>query len=484
MQTSSSQPAQRAAVLLMVALVLAEIVSAVEATMVFAAMRVFYREFGDPVLLGWIVTAFLLVAAASASVCSRLGDMFGRRRLLLIVLVLAGIGSLVSARAESAAMVILGRAIQGMAGAVMPLCFGLVRECLPQRRVPLGIGIVSAAAFVSAGVAIFIGGVLVDHFSWHWIFYVGAATAALAFAAVRAWVPRSAPVASREPLDWLGALLLVPAIAAVLLGLSQAKAWGWGDARTLGLTLGGSAALALWVWHELRTRTPLIDVRLLGQRQLALANGGMVLLALGPLQSGLVLSLLLQQPAWTGVGLGLSATVAGLILAPPLALAVFVGPGCGMLAMRSGGARLPALLACGFLLVGWGGIALHHSTLPFVVTMVVLQGIGMAMAYAAVPMLIVEVAPPERTSEVTGVSSVIRYVSNAVGSQVVALLLAQATVSDPAHGPGRYPAPEAFALTLGVIAGLCMLSLAVTACLPVARRRVAAGGVGGPARVG
>ena len=478
-----TNPPARSGSIVLTALVLAEIVSAVEATMVFAAMRVFYREFGDPVLVGWVITAFLLVAAASAAVCSRLGDMFGRRRVLLIVLVLAAVGSLISAWATSAPVVILGRAVQGMSGAVMPLCFGLVRESLPERRVPFGIGVVSAAAFVSGGAAIFIGGVLVDRFDWHWIFYVGAATAVLAFVAVSLGVPRSGRAPAREPVDWLGALLLVPAIAAVLLALSHAKTWGWADARTLVLLVGGVAALALWVWHELRIRTPLIDVRLLGNRQLALANLGVVLLALGPLQSGLLLSLLLQQPQWTGVGLGLSATTAGLILAPPMALAVFVGPGCGALAARFG-ARVPALLACGFQLLGWGGIALNHTSLPFVAAMVVLQGIGMAMAYAAAPMLIVEVAPADRTSEVTGVSSVIRYMFNAVGSQVVALLLAQATVSDPAHGPGNYPAPSAFALTLAVVAGLCVLSLVVTACLPVrARRSVREVGVGGKVSV-
>ena len=274
-------PPARSSVVLS-ALVLAEVVSAVEATMVFAAMRVFYREFGDPVLVGWVITAFLLVAAASASVCSRLGDMFGRRRVLLIVLVLACLGSLISAWATSAPVLILGRAVQGMSGAVMPLCFGLVRETLAERRVPFGIGVVSAAAFVSGGAAIFVGGVLVDRLDWHWIFYVGAATAVLAFVAVSIGVPRSSRAPSREPVDWLGALLLVPAIAAVLLALSQGKAWGRGDARTLALLIGGVCALGVWVWHELRIRTPLIDVRLLGQRQLALANLGVVLLALGP----------------------------------------------------------------------------------------------------------------------------------------------------------------------------------------------------------
>ena len=141
--------------------------------MIFAALRTFNAEFGNPVMVGWIVTAFLLAAAASASVCSRFGDMFGRRRMLLGVLAVAGTGSLVSALATSIGGVIAGRAIQGVAGAVLPLCFGLVREKLPAARAPFGIGVVSAAAFVSGGAAIFLGGVLIDHLSWHAIFYVG-----------------------------------------------------------------------------------------------------------------------------------------------------------------------------------------------------------------------------------------------------------------------------------------------------------------------
>jgi len=267
----------------------------------------------------------------------------------------------------------------------------------------------------------------------------------------------------------LGAVLLVPAITGLLVVLSQSRHWGWADGRTWGLMIASLATLALWLRHELRTPSPLIDVRLLGHRQLALANIGVALLALGPLQHGLVMSQLLQQPSWTGAGLGLSATTAGLLLAPPMALAMLVGPGCGALAARRG-ARVPALWASAILLVGWAGIALQHASVAFVAAMTVLQGIGMAAAYAVVPMLIVEVAPSERTSETTGVSAVLRYIFNAVGSQVVAVMLAHATVSDPAHGPGNYPAASAFELALVVIAGVCVVSLMVTACLPVRGR--------------
>src|SRR5688572_9480956 len=131
----------RADRLLLLALVLAEVVSATEATMIYGAMRVMTRDFGDPVAVSWAITAFLIVAAGSAAVGARLGDQFGRRRLLLISLLLAGLGSVISALSSGAAGVIAGRAVQGMAGAVLPLCFGLVRQHLPADKVPFGVGV-------------------------------------------------------------------------------------------------------------------------------------------------------------------------------------------------------------------------------------------------------------------------------------------------------------------------------------------------------
>jgi MFS family permease len=467
MNTGPSPAAERAsAAWLLTALVLAEVVSAVESTMIFGALRSLYRDLGDPVTVGWTITAFLLVAAASAAICSRLGDIYGRRRMLLIALAAAGVGSLVSALSSGAGGIVAGRAIQGIAGAVLPLCCGLVRENLPQSRVPFGIGVVSSAAIVAAGVAIFGGGLIVDHLHWRWIFHIGVATAVVAWIAVAFAVPRSPRAsAAREPVDSLGAALLVPALAALLLVPSQAKDWGWADTRTGALATAGLLLLALWVRHELRARAPLIDVRLLGARQTALANLGVLLLALGPLQSGMVLSILLQQPAQTGVGLGLSATAAGLVLAPSLILAVVVGPGCGILAARHG-ARVPALIACAVILAAWGGLVVGHAALPWVVAMALLQGVGVATAYAAAPMLIVEAAPPARTSEATGVSSVVRHLFNAIGSQVVAVLLATATVPDPLGGPARYPAPSAFELVFALISALSVLALIASLALP------------------
>jgi MFS family permease len=345
------------------------------------------------------------------------------------------------------------------------LCFGIARENLPRARVPVAVGIVSAAAFVSAGFAIFLGGVIVDHLSWQWIFLVGAGSALVALLSVWIWVPTSRPAATDQRIDVLGAVLLVPAIAGMLFAVSQAKTWGWIDPRTLSLLVACAIVLALWVRHEARRTQPLIDVRLLANRQIALANLSVMLIACGPLQSGLVLSLLYQQPQWTSVGLGLSATMAGSLQAPALLLAVIAGPCCGVLAARYG-ARRPVVLAGLLLSIGWTAIALYHGSIWFVAPMALLQGLGSGMAYASIPMLIVEVAPADRTSEATGLSSVVRYLFTAVGSQVVAFMLATASVGDPSHGAGVFPAAPAFALALGFMALTSLLAVASLVALP------------------
>lgn len=469
MNADAAPRAPRAGLLLL-ALVLAEVVSATESTMIYGALRALTRDLGDAVAVGWSITAFLLVAAGSAAVGARLGDQFGRRRLLLISLLLAGLGSVLSAMSSSAGGIIAGRAVQGMAGAVLPLCFGLAREHLPAARVPVGVGIIAAAAFVAGGLGFVSGGWIVDQLHWSWIFIVGAATAAVAWPAVRWCVPADRPVLQREPVDIAGVLLLLPAITALLLAPTQARSWGWADARVWALVAGGLLLLAAWLRHELRTAAPLIDVRLLGRRQLALANLGMALLALGPLQSGLVLSTLLQQPAAGGAGLGVSATVSGLVQAPAMVLAVFVGPACGALASRRG-ARAPALLGCGLLLLGWAGLAFAHGSLAWVIAMSFVTGIGLAAVYAAAPMLIVEASPAERTSETTGVSSVLRHVFNAIGSQLVALTLAS---GGAAAGAVRSISPESMAMALTVIVVLAFGAFAVTLGLPRPGARAAA----------
>ena len=337
---------------------------------------------------------------------------------------------------------------------------------MPRERVPFGIGVVATAAPVVGGVGALLGGLLVDHLSWRWIFGTSAALTACTILLVWWALPQSAPPSNRKKtIDVVGGVLLPPAVAALLLAIHHSRQWGWVDARTLGLLAAGFAVLAYWYRHEWKHADPLIDVRLLQRRQIRLANLGMALFGLGALQSMQILSLLLQQPSWTGVGLGISATMQGMFFVPFIVINLVGGPLSGRLAARHGGRRA-ALIGMSLTAIGWTALAFEHSQLWFVLAMAYVQTLGIAMLFAALPNLVVEDAPGDRTSEATGVLSVVRQFAASIGTQVIGYTLATSTVIDPSGDGARFPTDAAFTLTFGFVAIVCWLSVAVSSMLP------------------
>ena len=264
-------------------------------------------------------------------------------------------------------------------------------------------------------------------------------------------------------IDVLGGTLIPPAIAAPLLAVHFSRHWTWLDARTLGLLAAGLALLVFWIFYESRQNDPLIDVRLLKRRQIGLANLGMALFGLGALQNVQVLSMLLQQPAWTGAGLGVSATTTGLLFVPFIVINLIGGPLSGRVAARYT-SRIAALVGMCLTSVGWIAIALEHSSLVFVMACGYLQTLGVAMLFAALPNLVVEDTPRDRTSEATGVLSVVRQFAASIGTQIVGFTLSTSTVADEAGV--HFPSEKAVMLTLGFIAVISALAIVATMLLP------------------
>ena len=328
---------------ILIVLVLVEINSAFEVGMMYGILATLMREFGDPVGVGWLFTSFLLVGAASAALGARLGDLFGRRRLVLVMLACAALGSLISALSSSLNGLILGRALQGVAAAVLPLCIGLAREYFPAKRVPLTIGWLAAMGSFSAMIGIIFGGWLADNAGWRTSFWIGAGHAVLSIICVLFLLPPSRRQALAGPLDVWGGVLFAPSVAALLLAITRIKGSGLSDPLTLSLIVAGLALLGVWVRRELRHPEPMLDVRLLGQRQIGLTMLLMTLFGLGASQLMLIILLIAQQPGWTGVGLGLSATLASLIKLPSAVASLIGAPWSGWTASRRG-ARAAALL--------------------------------------------------------------------------------------------------------------------------------------------
>ncbi|MET0657740.1 MAG: MFS transporter [Steroidobacteraceae bacterium] len=466
---TASSPSRRSVALLLFALTIAELSSAFEVSMIYAAMAAFIREFGDAHRVFWLITAFLLVSAGAAAICGRLGDVYGRSRVMLVVLSLAAVGSLISAVSSTLEGIILGRAIQGASAAVLPLCLGLVREHLPASKVPFGVALMIATASVGGGVGIVLGGVIIDNLTWHWIFYCSALIAGVGVLLVWLNVPRSRGKGWGGKVDIVGGLLFVPAIAALLLAISFGSRNGWAQPLTIACAIGGAIVLAAWIVYELRHPNPLISVRLLMDRRIAVANVAMGLTAMGAFQIAQVLALLLQQPVWTQVGLGVSATFAGLVKIPSNVSGLIGAPLSGAIAARRN-ARTALLLGSAVLALGWLAITFNHHEVWVIAALAIVIGVGTAMTYAAIPNLIIEGAPASRTSESIGLSAVIRGAFQAIGAQLVALSLASSTISQAANAKVSYPSQEAFTLTFGWITACCILCMIVALAVPQSRR--------------
>ncbi|MGE0387298.1 MAG: MFS transporter [Gammaproteobacteria bacterium] len=454
------------------ALVLAEVALTFEITMIYAALPTLNRLFGDPVRVGWLVSGFMLVSASAAALGGRLGDLYGRRRVLLAALACAAAGSTLSAVATSLPGVIAGRSLQGVAACVLPLCIGLAREFMPIGRVPLVVGVIAAAAAIGSGLGQIGGGFIVDHFGWQAMFRASAALALAAALAVVAAVPADGERRSgaARP-DFVGGILFVPAVAGLLYAVDLARhahGSGWHAAVLAACSV---LVLSIWYLHERRRADPMFDVRMASSGQVAIANVLMALFALTSFQVILVASLLLQQPPWTGAGFGRSASFYGATQAPGAIAGIMLGPLSGLLAAKRG-ARSALIVGAAMTAVGWIGVAIYRDNLWFVVSLLFLVQAAGPIIFTNVPNLIIENVPHERTSEIVGMALVLRHASGAIGAMLVTMLLAAETVSAPGTSAPSFPTTRAYGLVSALIAAgsFAALALAWLAKPPVAPR--------------
>ncbi|MGO9512710.1 MAG: MFS transporter [Steroidobacteraceae bacterium] len=449
--------------------ILISFVSAAGVTTLYSMLPTLYREFGGRHGAGWAVTAYFLIAAISSAFCGRLGDLLGRRFMTLVVLGLAAAGALLSSLSSSLPLLIAGCALQGTAGALTPLAIGLARESLDVRRVPVAIGIIAAAGNTGAGIAYLVAGVVIDHFAARggFILKLGLALVTMIMVLALTRKPRRA-VESLRGIDLLRGALFAPAIGALLLVVDRGGEWGWTDPRTLACLVLGVGTLIYWTHHQAGQAKPLIDVRMLRVRAVAMANLAMIFLAIGCIQIGQVMSLFLQQPAWTGVGFGFSATALGWFMLANNSVSMLFSPLTGSLANRFG-ARRTGMAGGIIAIAAWLSLASFHATLPAAATAAVLSLIGISMLLPTINIIVVESVPMERTSEISGVAQVCLMAFMGVGAQILYRILASDTIANRVHDAAPFPSNLAY--TRAFIYVACA-SLACLAMVVLQRREL------------
>ena len=416
----------------------------------------------DQSTVTWVLTAYLLSASIATPILGRIGDAYGKEKVLLVTLAALAIGSVLAAVAGSIGVMIIARVIQGVGGGIIPVSFGIVRDEFPREKVAGAIGVMAALLAVGSGVGLVLAGPIVSLLSYHWLFWIPAVVVTIAGVMAFLFVPES-PVSTPGRVSWGAALLLSAWLVALLLGVSQAPTWGWGSAKVIGLFAAAVVVAASWMIVELRSRSPLIDMRMMRLPAVWTTNLAALLFGVGLYSTFAFLPEFVQTPSIAGYGFGADITESGLILLP-MAVAMFIsGALSGPLSSRFS-AKAVMVAGSAVSVVPFLMLAFVHSMIWEVVVAASLMGVGFGLAFSAMASIIVDAVPPEQTGVASGMNANIRTIGGAIGAAAVGSVVT-------AHlQPSGLPQESGYSNGFAVVAVSMLLAALAALLIPAITR--------------
>lgn len=409
----------------------------------------------------WVVTATLLAAAVATPIGGRLGDLYGKRRIMLVLLGSLILGSVIAAFSSTLIPLVIGRAMQGAGLGVIALGISILRDVLHRDRLGKAIALVSATLGIGGAVGLPVSALISQFLDWHMLFWVSGTLGAIGFILVFTLVPVST-LRSTGTFDYIGALGFAVGLVGILLSVSKGAMWGWTSPLTLGIGIGGIVVLALWILFELRIESPLIDIRVAMRRSVLLTNLASVTVGFAFFATAVALPLLLESPTDTGVGFGQNMLIASLCLMPS-GLVMWALASTAARVTDRRGARTSLLIGIAVITIGYALAIGLMTEVWHTVLVATLVGFGVGFAYAAMPTLIMAAVPASETAASNGLNSVMRTLGSTSASAVIGVILSVNVVT--VNGVTT-PSTFGFQLTFALCAGAALIGLVLTLMLP------------------
>jgi EmrB/QacA subfamily drug resistance transporter len=429
--------------------------------------------------VSWVLTAYLLSASVATPILGRLGDMFGKKRVLVAVLASLVVGSVVAATTSSITVMIIARIIQGGGGAIFPLAFSIIRDELPRNRIAGAIGLISAVIGIGAGFAIVLAGPIVDNLSYHWLFWIPGGMAAISMVATMFLIPES-PIRAPGRVSFSAAVTLSGWLVCLLLGVSEGENWGWTSPRVLGLFVAAAVLFVAWIAIELRSAQPLVDVRMMRIPTVWWTNIAATLFGFGMYSLMVAVPAFLQTPSSAGYGFDASIAQSGFALLPMSGAMLVAGIATGRITARYG-SKVPLVAGSAISSIGMLFLAAEHGSEWNFYLAMGLVGLGIGFAFSAMSNLVVEAVPATQTGVATGMNANVRTIGGSIGSQIVSTIIVAGVVA------GAVPHERGYVVAF-VVLGVALAGAGLAAALVPSReaRRAArpaepAQGLGGAA---
>jgi MFS family permease len=406
----------------------------------------------------WSLTVTLLVGCIVSPIMGRLGDSRRRRETMIVGLAVVSAGGIIAALATDLAVLVIGRGLQGLGLALVPLAMAAAREHLSPDRAKSTIALLSVTAAAGIGIGYPLSGLIADSMGLSAAFWFGAIVSGLALVCVVVVLPSSA--GGPTTTDFTGMVLIASGLCALLLAIADGTDWGWGSAAVLGLLAASALILSSWVFHQLHAAAPVVQLRLL--RHPAVLTGNVCTIVVGVAMYMYMSSVtdFLQAPPTAGYGFAASVVVAGLSLVP-LSITSFATSRALPWLTAQIGSRALVPIGCLMVALGGGFFLLFHSALWQAFVMLGIIGVGVGGTSAVIPGIIIRSIPESETGSAMGFYQVVRYLGFSLGSALTASILASRTTAG-----AQLPAESGYTLVLAIAAGVSALAAILAWVLP------------------
>jgi len=419
-----------------------------------------------PADASWVLTSTLLSAAISTPISGRLGDMYGKRRVMLALLAIMTLGSVLAALSTTLIPMIVARSLQGVGLGVIALGISILRDVIHPKALGGAVALVSATLGIGGALGLPLAAIIAQTVDWHYLFWLAAVFGLAAMGLVARIIPVST-LRTGGRFDVLGAVGLGVGLVGILLAVSKGTEWGWSSPVTIGLLAGGVLVLVVWGFVELRTKDALIDLRVAARRPVLLTNLASIAVGFAFFICSASLPILLESPSSTGVGFGLPLLLASFCLMPLGLVMFFTSPIAARLTAARG-ARTSFILGQVVIAATFAVAGLVIHEVWHVVLISTLVGVGVGFAYAAMPTLIMRAVPPSETAAANGLNSVMRTLGSTIAATVAGIILStHAVVADGISIPTR----DGFQIVFAVGAAVVAVAVVIAAFIPKEQNR-------------
>ena len=410
---------RKAKITVTIALMLGMSLASLDTTIVGTAMPSIVGKLGGITLYSWVFSAYLLTSTTTVPIYGKLADLFGRKPVFLFGTALFLTGSIASGASQSMEQLIVFRAIQGLgAGAVLPIVLTIIGDIFALEERARVQGLFSGVWATSSIVGPALGGLIVDHFSWRWVFYInipfGLLSAFLLIIAFKEKIEHK-----KLSLDYIGTLTLTGGIVALLFALLQGgTSWAWSSLQSIALFALAAAFLVLFFYQERRVQEPILPLTLFKNRIIAISSIGGVILGV------LMFGITSYAPLFVQGVKGGTATSAGITLGPLLIAWPISSTLSGKVILRFG-YRFTAVLGASLATFGMAMVMFFQmdTGFPFIIAAMAVLGTGLGFMSTSFILAVQNVVPWNLRGVATASTQFFRTISGTIGVAIMGTIL-------------------------------------------------------------